>query len=591
MKRVIIGGFFLSLFVIGLSVFGDYGINWDEPVHEWRGQAFLDYILRGDRRLINHEHERNYGSFPDILLATVERVVEQDSRTIYLSRHLVLFLLFYLGVWFFFLLAQKIFGRWELAWLGCLMLVLTPRIFAHSFYNPKDIPLMVAVLIAFFTLVRFVEKPSVSRMACHALACAVATDVRMTGMVTFFLTGAAFLFLLWDAFKRNEKVLDRLGLAVAFPVLYILLTIALWPYLWEDPLGRLGGVYHFITHVPWQGHQLYLGEYYTCGETPWHYLPVWIAISTPLLYLGLFLIGVGALIGDATQRKARPSPLLAQAWGPLVLLWFFAPLLGSILLRACTFNEFRHLFFIYPALILIALRGVLALYQFFNQFGRGDQTMGSRATKIALGVVMIAGLARIAFFMVRYHPHENVYFNRLAGRDMASVARRFEMDYWGLSYKQALEYILQVDSAATIRVAVDFRPGEFNVWILPREDRRRIITFKPVWIYLDLNRKLFRFAERNPSKYFVNRRFKYLAVRSRMTAEEKDELLRICRRPDEKEVIERAYRESQGLEPCKYFLTNYSLYPGEFSLKKVHSIKVGNASILGIYRLQLDNGN
>jgi hypothetical protein len=35
-------------------------------------------------------------------------------------------------------------------------------------------------------------------------------------------------------------------------------------------------------------------------------------------------------------------------------------------------------------------------------------------------------------------------------------------------------------------------------------------------------------------------------------------------------------------------MTNYSLYPGEFPLEKIHSISVGNASILGIYRLRLD---
>jgi hypothetical protein len=344
-------------------------------------------------------------------------------------------------------------------------------------------------------------------------------------------------------------------------------------------------VFQFATHVPWQGHQLYLGEYYTCGETPWHYIPVWIAISTPLLYLGLFFIGVFALIGDVFRNRKRSSQLLDKTQGPLILLWFFVPPLGSILLGVCTFNEFRHLFFIYPALLLIGLRGFLAISGAANKI-RGRAY--SMAAKIILAAVMLAGLGRVAFFMVRNHPHENVYFNRLAGRDMASVARKFELDYWGLSYKQGLEYLLKIDASETIKVAVDFRPGEFNVWILPRDERRRLITFKPLWIYLDIDRRILRFAESNPSKYFVNRRFKYLVVRSRMTAAERDELLRICRHPQEKEAIEEAYLESQKLEPSKYFMTNYSLYPGEFPLEKIHSINVGNASILGIYRLRLD---
>jgi hypothetical protein len=582
-QRIAVGLFFLSFLLVGILIFRDYGINWDEPVHEWRGQAFLDYVLHGDRRLINHEHERNYGSFPDVILAAAERLVERDSRTIYLTRHLILFLIFCLGVWFFYLLGRKIFGRLEIALLGCLMLVLSPRLFAHSFYNPKDTPLMTAVIVAFYTLVRFLEKPRLARLAWHALACAVATDVRLTGALTFFLTGATFLFLLWEARKNRGRILGVLGLGAAFSVLYVALTILLWPYLWENPVGRIASVFQFATHVPWGGHQLYLGKYYSCGETPWHYIPVWIALSTPLLYLGLFFIGVFALIGDMFRKRKRPSQLLDKTRGPLTLLWFFVPPVGSILLGVCTFNEFRHLFFIYPALLLIGLRGFLATCGAANRIRRRKYSM---AAKIILAAVMVSGLARVAFFMVKNHPHENVYFNRLAGRDMASVAKKFEMDYWGLSYKQGLEYLLKIDPAETIKVAVDFRPGEFNVWILPRDERCRLITFKPLWIYLDINRKILRFAERNPSKYFVNRRFKYLVVRSRITAEEKAEFLRICRHPREKEAIEQVYLESQKIEPSKYFMTNYSLYPGEFPLPKIHSINVGNASILGIYRLQ-----
>ncbi|MDH7513903.1 MAG: glycosyltransferase family 39 protein [Clostridiales bacterium] len=581
-QRIAVGLFFLSLLIVGIVIFKDYGINWDEPVHEWRGQAFLDYVLHGDRRLINHEHERNYGTFPDIILAAVERAVEQDSRTVYLTRHLMLFLIFCLGVWFFYLLGRKIFARWEIALLGCLMLVLSPRIFAHSFYNPKDTPLMTAVIVAFYTLVRFLEKPGPARLAWHALACAVATDVRLNGMLTFFLTGAAFLFLLWEDRKNRKKLLSLLALGAVFTVLYLVLTILLWPYLWEDPAGRIASVFQFATHVPWQGHQLYLREYYTCGETPWHYIPVWIAISTPLLYLGLCFIGVFALIGDAFRNRKRSSQVLDKTQGPLALLWFFVPPLGSILLGVCTFNEFRHLFFIYPALLLIGLSGFLAISGAANKIRKRKY---STAAKIILAAVMLAGMGRVAFFMVRNHPHENVYFNRLAGRDMASVAKKFEMDYWGLSYKQGLEYLLRIDPSDVIKVAVDFRPGEFNVWIQPRDERRRLFTFKPLWIYLDIDRRILRFAERNPSKYFVNRRFKYLVVRSRMTVEERDELLQICRHPHEKEAIEQVYLESQKLEPSRYFMTNYSLYPGEFPLEKIHSINVGNASILGIYLL------
>ena len=38
------------------------------------------------------------------------------------------------------------------------------------------------------------------------------------------------------------------------------------------------------------------------------------------------------------------------------------------------------------------------------------------------------------------HPHQNVYFNLFAGKN---PEKNFEADYWGLSNKQAIEFILE----------------------------------------------------------------------------------------------------------------------------------------------------
>ena len=41
--------------------------------------------------------------------------------------------------------------------------------------------------------------------------------------------------------------------------------------------------------------------------------------------------------------------------------------------------------------------------------------------------------------MIKIHPYQNVYFNFLAGK---KIENKFEVDYWALSNKQALEFIL-----------------------------------------------------------------------------------------------------------------------------------------------------
>lgn len=81
--------------------------------------------------------------------------------------------------------------------------------------------------------------------------------------------------------------------------------------------------------------------------------------------------------------------------------------------------------------------------------------------------------------MIRFHPYQNVYFNGLLG-DMKAVSEKFDLDYWGLSYRQAYEYILEHDARALIKVSVGNWPGVANSYLLRRQDKKRIrLVFDP----------------------------------------------------------------------------------------------------------------
>ena len=54
--------------------------------------------------------------------------------------------------------------------------------------------------------------------------------------------------------------------------------------------------------------------------------------------------------------------------------------------------------------------------------------------------------------LFRSHPFENVYFNVLAGRNWKD---NFDVDYFGMANRQALEYIAAHDSRAKIIVGAD----------------------------------------------------------------------------------------------------------------------------------------
>jgi hypothetical protein len=76
--------------------------------------------------------------------------------------------------------------------------------------------------------------------------------------------------------------------------------------------------------------------------------------------------------------------------------------------------------------------------------------------------------------MVRDHPYQNVYFNRLAGPDLAAARQIFDADYWGLSYRRGLEFVLADCSTPTVLVRTNNTPGELNARLLTREQRYRL---------------------------------------------------------------------------------------------------------------------
>ena len=77
--------------------------------------------------------------------------------------------------------------------------------------------------------------------------------------------------------------------------------------------------------------------------------------------------------------------------------------------------------------------------------------------------------------MVISHPLEHVYYNVLAGANLNVVKPNFELDYWGLSYRQGLAYILQHDPAQVITFYAPDRIGDLNSLIFPEEEKNRLV--------------------------------------------------------------------------------------------------------------------
>ena len=463
--------FFVVFLAVGTGIFRDYGISWDEPISRHGGGYAAMYAVHGDRALFA-DNERYHGPAFEMFLVGMESILRltDNPRATFLMRHLLTFLLFYAGVFFFYLLCRDHFGSWKAGLLGSLFLILSPRIFAHSFYNSKDIPFLSLFIISIYTLIRYLDNRTLYRASVHALANAFLIDIRILGIIIPFFTAAFFagdLLIRRVKKKRGEMVLPGFLL---YTFLLVSFTILFWPVLWPDPVYHFKEAFKQMSAYPWRLTVLYLGDYIKATDLPWHYIPVWIIISTPILYTFFFIVGSFVSIKELAMNPIR---FYADKRDDLIFLsWFFLPLCVVIASGSVVYDGWRHMFFIYPAFLILSLTGMICLWNFIRAKFQG---VSRRVMKSAFVALVGLALIHTAWIMVEYHPYQNVYFNRLAGRDMKEVKKNFELDYWGLSYRKALEYILKNDSDRLVRVYVANQPGRENARILPAADRRRLV--------------------------------------------------------------------------------------------------------------------
>ncbi len=445
------------LVALGFWLHADYGVPWDEPNMIRTGEAAYSAVFSG-QPWTTLPAERFYGTVFELpVTMTMHAVgITQDAREGLLLRHLFTYLLFLGGACAFWRLAERLTGSAWIALLGVVFLVLSPRIFADAFTNSKDLPNLSLFTVAMWTLVRFLDAPTWERALQHALATGLAIGIRLTSLLIPPLTLLLLALPLATGLRGRDAKCTGLVSAL-YVISTVACTVAVWPFLWQDPVGHLREAMTFMSTLPME--TFYLGR--TITSLPWHYVPVWIAVSTPPLYTLLFLLGTG----DLLARIARsPLRFLGEDRAQLLpVLWLVLPVLAVHASGAGIFDGWRHLYFLYPAFLLLALRGLQVLLRATAHVARGKAPW-------ILGALVAVHSLWIGWWMVRSHPVQNVYFTIPA----AMAQNLFELDYWGLSYRPALEYILALDPSPSIRVWTSDSPGAYTLAILRPSDQIRI---------------------------------------------------------------------------------------------------------------------
>lgn len=454
-----------ALIITGLSLFSDFGISWDEPVQREYGRMVYEYVREGNEEMLADRH-RVYGPAFELLLYSAERGLGlEDSRNVYLMRHLVTFIMFAVGVAFFYLLASRIFESYKMGMVGAILLVVSPRIFAHAFYNSKDIPFMAMFIVCMYTLVRCMKSKSHYMTLVHGACCAALVDIRIMGVFVVVLTAGYYVYRMVTGQGRASGAAIRLA---AFCGAFVPLTILMWPTLWKDTVGNFIFAFNAMRRFGWNATVLFMGKEVWSTDLPPYYTAVWILITLPVMYVVLSIAG---LVGSIIQLSGRVrAAAVARSDVLLVLVWLVMPLVFLVGSGAVLYDTWRHTFFVYPAIVILALIGLRWLVR--EALGR-IRGLPGKVTALALVLALFANISGAVLFMIRSHPHECVYFNSLVG-GVKGAAGKYDMDYWGLSYRKLLESLLERDGRAGVAVHALNEPGFYNSYILPATARKRL---------------------------------------------------------------------------------------------------------------------
>lgn len=433
---------FLTYFLTGIFIVKDYGISVDEEFHRYSGFYWLNYILEftqfdnlkltvstklnsiGGHTLPNPKNFPFYGVTFDLPLAFLETIFNiNESKKYYLLRHYFNFLIFFIGSVSFLLILKNRFKDKGIITLGILLYLSSPRIFADSFYNNKDIIFLSFVTVNMYFFFKTIDKLNFKNLILLSIFSALTCATRIIGI---FIPLSFILFFLISK-PINKKVLFfNIRMLLIYISLFFIFLILFWPYLWSSPLLNLTNSLMIFSKYPAEFKMLFNGHYVSSNFLPFSYVPKWIMFTIPITTLLLCIIGYYNLLKRAFQRLVNfnQENFFNDFWRGvqekkdfLIFLNFSLIFFYIILSSTNLYNGWRHLYFLHLFIIYFSCTGLHRLSLLFK--------------KNRYYFFIFLFLISFNFVdIIRFHPFQGSYFNNLI---YGEKKKDFEVDYWGLS--------------------------------------------------------------------------------------------------------------------------------------------------------------
>tara|TARA_B100001057_G_scaffold155608_1_gene155848 strand:+ start:2396 stop:4018 length:1623 start_codon:yes stop_codon:yes gene_type:complete len=462
---------FLFFFVGTLNI-SNYGISWDEQFSRAigfiNGKYILEVIFGGeflksftklldlesfnqviDSNKFNFESyvEKSYGPGFELPMAVIEIISNfKDTKDIFILRHFINFLIFSISLIYFYKFLQIKLNSNFYAFLGCCLLAMSPRIFAHSFFNSKDIIFLAYFQIANYYGYKFLlNRNSFKNILLFSISLALASAVRPLGLILLF-------FYLSLNFLKNKELFTWQNFKLVS--LSMLMLYIFWPHLWADPINNFLEAFFYFSQVPYHENVYFFDKLVDPHNLPFYYLPVWIFVTTPEIIIFLFLFSLVLLMTKFFNKKYRSYEITENVY--FTFIFIIIPILLNIILKTVLFDGWRHFYFIYPFIITTGMFSM----KYFHK----------RILRKFFEAIICLNIFILIFWNISNNPFQYLYFNKLLiGKNSLSI---FEKDYWGISNKQLIEYVNNIEKG---KIKWSFHGSNLktSLLILNSEDQKK----------------------------------------------------------------------------------------------------------------------
>jgi hypothetical protein len=453
-------------FIISLFTIKDYGISWDEPIHFYRGQAYLHLFTTGksnyadmpvvkehqrarvDQKSLNEklksvqEFRRSYfqdqqltadfwyihdGGHPPlngIMAAATNKIFYQKLGLLgdLESHHLFNILVSTLLVLIVVIFAYQTLGLGA-ALVSGITLTTYPLFLAESHFNIKDPAESLFITLTIWAFWMSLQKRSWKWLLGAVISFGFGLSTKFNILFLPFIISPYLLIRYWPVSLVKMTKISRVYMFTLLLAPFIIIAIfwGSWPYLWTNPITHfleVVGYYHDIgVDRGTQPSILTKGGFNL-------YPIIWIITTTPPVVLILTLIGLIASFWYGKKEKVIY----------LFVVWLLFTIGRVTVPGTAIYGGVRQIMEYIPAMALFSGLGAKVLWDL------GTKRFGKIAGYLLI-VAVISGFIYHTSVLIKLHPNENVYFNSLIGG--LSGAKERNIPYWGNSFGNAYWQAIQ----------------------------------------------------------------------------------------------------------------------------------------------------